>query len=229
MNNTKLRYLLILILFIGIFAAAVIGYNALSKAYVPVQPGLTLTAPSPSGETEAVPDVTDHSPDAPADTPAESPSDASSDGEEDEVNAIEAPDFTVLDAAGNPVSLSDRLADGKPIVLNFWATWCGPCKSELPAFDKAAAEYADRITFMFINLTDGYQETTDGVKSFLTENGYTFPVYFDVNYSAALPYGANSIPLTYFLTSTGLVAGGYMGAMSEEALYSYLEQLLALE
>ena len=135
----------------------------------------------------------------------------------------------MLDADGADVTLADRLADGKPIVLNFWATWCGPCKSELPAFDKAAAEYADELTFMMINLTDGQVETVSGVKTFMEENGYTLPVYFDKKGSASGPYGVSSIPLTYFITSDGVVAGGHMGSMSEETLYNYLGQLLELE
>jgi thiol-disulfide isomerase/thioredoxin len=134
-----------------------------------------------------------------------------------------------MDLDGSMVSLSDRLEDGKPIVLNFWATWCGPCTSELPAFNKAAADYADEITFMMINLTDGQVETVPGVREFLTENGYSLPVYFDKKGSASGPYGASSIPLTYFITSDGMVVGGHMGSMSEETLYNYLDQLLELE
>lgn len=214
MKNSKIKYIVLAVLFVGLFAVAVIGYNALTKVYTPVQNAeLSLPSSSASGDT-----VT---------TEIESETEAEkTEAEEEEVVA---PDFTVLDADGNSVALADRLADGKPIVLNFWATWCGPCKSELPAFDKAAAEYADEITFMLINLTDGYQETVDGVKEFMEENGYTFPVYFDTEYSAAIPYGASSIPLTYFVTSDGIVVGGYMGAMSEETLYSYLGQLLEPE
>ncbi len=215
MKNNKVNYILFAALFVGIFAVAVIVYNALTKNYTPPQTELALPG---SGDTVSA-DL--GSEDAGAVPPEET--------EPTEEEEVIAPDFTVLDADGADVTLADRLADGKPIVLNFWATWCGPCKSELPAFDKAAAEYADRVTFMFINLTDGYQETVDGVKSFMEENGYTFPVYFDTTYSAAIPYGANSIPLTYFVTSDGIVVGGYMGAMPEETLYSYLEQLLELD
>jgi len=211
MKNNKIKYFVFAALFVGIFAAAVIGYNALTKMYTPPQTDLALPG---SGDTVKT-DV---------ETAEGTPQDPAEEAEE-----VIAPDFTVLDADGAEVTLADRLADGKPIVLNFWATWCGPCKSELPAFDKAAAEYADRITFMMLNMTDGYQETVDGVTSFMEENGYTFPVYFDTTYSAAIPYGANSIPLTYFVTSDGVVVGGYMGAMAEETLYSYLEQLLELE
>ena len=168
------------------------------------------------------------------DPPEETPEEPASESEEDvqaaeETEAIFAIDFSVLDVSGQKVSLSDRLAEGKPIVLNFWATWCGPCKSELPSFDKAAAEYADRITFMLLSMPDGYRETVDGVKSFMETNGYTFPVYFDTEYSAAIPYGASSIPLTYFILSSGEIVGGYPGAMSEEILYYCLEKLLELE
>lgn len=211
MKNNKVRYIVFAALFVGLFAVAVIGYNALTKVYTPPQTDLALPG---SGDTVST------------DVETAALSEETEAAEEEEVIA---PDFTVLDMDGADVTLADRLADGKPIVLNFWATWCGPCKSELPAFDKAAAEYADEITFMFINLTDGYQETVDGVKEFMEENGYTFPVYFDTTYSAAIPYGANSIPLTYFVTSDGVVVGGYMGAMAEETLYNYLTQLLELE
>lgn len=212
MKNNKVKYIVFAALFIGLFAIAVIGYNALTKVYTPPQADLVRPG---SGDTVKT--------DVEAAEPSE---ETASEAEEEEVIA---PDFTVLDADGTEITLADRLADGKPIVLNFWATWCGPCKSELPAFDKAASEYADRITFMMLNMTDGYQETVDGVKEFMEDNGYTFPVYFDTNYSAAIPYGANSIPLTYFVTSDGVVVGGYMGAMPEETLYNYLEQLLELE
>jgi len=211
MKNNKIKYIVFAALFLGIFAVAVIGYNALTKMYTPPQTDLALPGSGDTVKTDA-------------ETAEGTPQDPAEEAEE-----VIAPDFTVLDADGAEVTLADRLADGKPIVLNFWATWCGPCKSELPAFDKAAAEYADKITFMMLNMTDGYQETVDGVTSFMEDNGYTFPVYFDTTYSAAIPYGANSIPLTCFVTSGGVVVGGYMGAMAEETLYSYLEQLLELE
>lgn len=70
-----------------------------------------------------------------------------------------APDFIMTDADGNEVSLSDFI--GKPIVLNFWATWCSPCKSELPTFDAAYATYGEDVQFIMLNLTDGYRETVE--------------------------------------------------------------------
>ena len=73
-----------------------------------------------------------------------------------------APDFTVYDAGGMPVKLSDYL--GKPVIVNFWASWCGPCKSEMPEFEEAFKQYGDRIQFMMINLTFG-SETESSAKS----------------------------------------------------------------
>lgn len=216
MKNNKVKYIVFAALFVGLFAVAVIGYNALSKVYTPPQTELALPDGNPA-KTDA--ETSDGE-----DTPSPSEETAEEPAEE-----VIAPDFTVMNTDGDMISLADRLEDGKPIVLNFWATWCGPCKSELPAFDKAAAEYADELTFMMINLTDGQVETVSGVKTFMEENGYTLPVYFDKKGSASGPYGASSIPLTYFITSDGVVAGGHMGSMSEETLYNYLGQLLELE
>lgn len=219
--NSKLKYLVITVLFAGIFAAAVIGYNALSKVYTPPQAELAIpggSTPVKTDDSQDSAETEEIAGDVPEEAPAEEPAEE-----------VPAPDFTIMDLDGSMVSLSDRLEDGKPIVLNFWATWCGPCTSELPAFNKAAADYADEITFMMINLTDGQVETVPGVREFLTENGYSLPVYFDQKGSASGPYGASSIPLTYFITSDGMVAGGHMGSMSEETLYNYLDQLLELE
>lgn len=83
----------------------------------------------------------------------------------------------MLDADGNTVRLSDMF--GKPVVINFWATWCPPCKRELPDFDRLCREYGDRVVFMMVNLTDGRRDTVDGTKKFVSEKGYTFPVYFE--------------------------------------------------
>jgi len=136
-----------------------------------------------------------------------------------------APDFTVLDYNEEQINLSDYY--GKPIVLNFWATWCGPCKSEMPAFDSAYAEYGDEIVFLMINMTDGSRDTVEGAKSFIQEQGYSFPICFDTELSAALTYGAYSIPLTVFINADGTIMTGHSGAMSEGTLNSYINQLIS--
>ncbi|MBQ2998260.1 MAG: TlpA family protein disulfide reductase, partial [Oscillospiraceae bacterium] len=110
-----------------------------------------------------------------------------------------------------------------------WATWCGYCVKEMPAFEKAFAEYGDEVVFMMINVTDGQQETKEDAVEFIEENGFTFPVYYDTDLSATFAYGAYSLPATGFVTESGVFAGGQLGAMSEETLFELIDQLKALE
>ena len=135
-----------------------------------------------------------------------------------------APDFTVLDANGKKTRLSDNF--GKPIVINFWATWCPPCKRELPDFDKLCTEYGDKVVFMMVNLTDGRRDTVDGTKNFVSKNGYTFPVYFDTEYNGADAYNVSSIPQTTFIDANGNVYTTRIGAMNETVIRSYINALL---
>lgn len=131
-------------------------------------------------------------PDMPTDTGADSEAEESPDA---------APDFTVQDGEGNPVKLSDFF--GKPIVLNFWASWCPPCKAELPDFEEAYKKYDGKVVFLMVNMTDNQRETVQVAKDFVSSQGYTFPVYYDVNYQAATVYGVRSIPQTYFISAEG--------------------------
>lgn len=131
-----------------------------------------------------------------------------------------APDFTVLNQKGENVQLSDYI--GKPVVINFWATWCPPCKAELPDFDKACAEYDD-VVFLMVNLTDGSRDTKAVVDAFIAENGYTFPVYYDTAYSAAYAYNVSSIPATYFISADGSVASSHVGMLDYATLVSGIE------
>lgn len=137
---------------------------------------------------------------------------------------IKVPDFTVNDFNNKVVYLSDL--SPKPTVINFWATWCGPCKSELPFFENMFKEYGDKINFMMINLTDGQRETTSLVKSFIEKNNYTFPVYFDTEGNASSLFDLSSIPVTVFIDADGNYKGGRRGAMTENILRSYINILL---
>ena len=113
----------------------------------------------------------------PAVSETEEPGEVTSPDTEDLPQKVFAPDFTVYDADGNEVHLSDFR--GKPVVLNFWASWCGPCKMEMPDLEKAYQEYGDQIQFMLVDLTDGSQETVEKASAFIKEQGYTFPVFYD--------------------------------------------------
>ena len=130
---------------------------------------------------------------------------------EGESAANTAPDFTVYDQEGNGYKLSDFR--GKPVILNFWASWCGPCKSEMPDFEAAYRQYGQAVQFLMVNLTDGYQETVDSASGFVAESGYSFPVFYDTDVDAAQVYGISSVPVTYFID-----AGGYLIAVGQGAL-----------
>lgn len=144
-----------------------------------------------------------------------------------EAAQVAAPDFTVYDAEGGAVHLSDFL--GQPVVLNFWASWCGPCQSEMPAFDALAAEYDDRVAFLMVNLTDGYQETQASAESFIEEQGYTFPVYFDLDADAAATYGVYGIPVTFFIDAQGHAVAQARSAIDEQTLRTGLSMILPEE
>ena len=138
--------------------------------------------------------------------------------------AMPAPDFTVYDREGNPVNFSDF--EGKPVVISFWATWCGYCIKGMPTFEKAVADFGDEIVFMMINVTDGFQETKEKAMNFIAEKGYSFPVYYDMDLSAVSAYGASSLPATVFINAKGEIVHGQLGMMSEENVFGYIEKLL---
>lgn len=133
-----------------------------------------------------------------------------------------APDFTVYDASGNPVKLSDFR--GTPVVLNFWASWCPPCKAEMPDFQAEFEVQGQNVQFLFINLTDGSYETVQTASAYIAQQGYTFPVYFDTAYSAVNAYQVQAIPTTYFISAEGYVVAKFVGAIDREAL----QQAIAL-
>lgn len=133
------------------------------------------------------------------------------------------PDFTVYTEDGEKVTLYEKLE--KPLVLNFWATWCPPCKAEMPAFDALYEEYGEDIEFMMVNLTDGNRDTVDGVKAFLNETGYDFPVYYDSDSVAAYTFGVQSIPMTLFISPDGTLINYHVGAMNEAQLRTALNQM----
>ena len=127
-----------------------------------------------------------------------------------------APDFTMYMQDGTPVKLSDFR--GKPTILNFWASWCGPCKMEMPDLEDAYLEYGDEINFLIVNLTDGTSETVESASGYIESQGYTFPVYYDTAMGGAFAYGVNAIPVTYFLDADGNLVAYYPGAMTADIL-----------
>lgn len=175
--------------------AAVFTYNTLSERFKPE----VLINPSHGS--------------ASADSASE---DVPQDTAEQAAEPIAAPDFTVYDGEGKAVKLSDFF--GTPVVVNFWASWCPPCRSEMPHFDKVFSEEKDGVAFLMVDLSDGQSETVEDGKKYIADNGFTFPVFFDNDQDAAFTYGIRSIPTTLFIDREGNVAAGVEGALEEETL-----------
>ena len=196
--NKNIKYILFALVFVLLMGGAYFAYNKLSEEYKPE-----------ANDSENI-ENTDPEPDeVPENTENE--------------DIVQAPDFTVTDYEGNSVNLSDFF--GKPSVVNFWATWCGPCKMELPDFNALAEEYKDEVVFMMVN-TEGSRNSEDEVKQFVEDAGYTFPVYFDSEYSAYITYGLTSIPRSLFIKPSGEINFAIIGIMDEESLRKNIEDIL---
>ena len=198
--NKKTLLILCLVLALVLIGAGAL-YNSLAGS---VQLGGLATTPP---ETQAPTEIPGEESTEPADThPTDPP-------------ASIAPDFTMLDMEGNEVTLASFF--GKPIVLNFWASWCGPCKMEMPEIQKFYDKYGQEIHFLLVSVDD----SLDAAKSFISDSGYTFPVYFDTTSVGAYTYGASSIPLTFFIDAEGNLTAYYMGAMSESILQQGVDMI----
>ncbi|MBQ8662604.1 MAG: TlpA family protein disulfide reductase [Eubacterium sp.] len=142
---------------------------------------------------------------------------------ENDAAASETPDFTVIDKDGNTVRLSDF--QGKPVILNFWASWCGPCRAEMPDFDEMYAQYGDEIHFVMVNATDGSRETVDSAQAFIEDAGYSFPVYFDTTQEASMTFGAYSLPTTYFIDAAGQPIAYATGTISKDIMLQGIDMI----
>ncbi|MCR4831644.1 MAG: redoxin family protein [Pseudobutyrivibrio sp.] len=152
--------------------------------------------------------------------------------ESEEVGEIlPAEDFTLVDQYGNTHSLSDY--KGKVVFLNFWATWCPPCREEMPYIQELYEEYSGQedpdvviLAVAFPNL--GSETDVEGIKSFLDKNGYTYPVLMDEDASLMLPYYVTAYPTTYMIDPDGNVLGYIPGSMSKETMEDVISQALEL-
>ena len=149
---------------------------------------------------------------------------AESAGETQQEEKTQAPDFTVWDHNGNEVKLSELL-NGKPTVLNFWASTCPPCQMEMPDFHDVYQELGGEVQFLMIDGIGSLGETEEKGKAYIEEQGYTFPVYYDREMEAVMTYGISSFPTTYFIDAEGYLVAGGIGMLSREYLMQGIDMI----
>jgi peroxiredoxin len=133
-----------------------------------------------------------------------------------------APNFTLPDLNGKQIHLTDFL--GKPVLVNFWASWCSPCKSEMPTFQEIYKEFEPQG---FVLLTINNRENRNVVQNFITEKALTFPVLLDIDGSISTKYQVDSLPTTVFVGKDGEIKDiMYGGPISEAYLRIQVEELL---
>lgn len=136
-----------------------------------------------------------------------------------------APDFTLSTPLGQTVTLSEIVneAQGQPVVLNFWASWCAPCRVEMPHFQNASRNYNGRIAFIGVNQGENAQTVTE----FGNEFGITYPLLVDEENEVSRAYSVNSLPTTVFIGPDGVVREVVIGILSQAVLEDRAQTLLA--
>lgn len=144
----------------------------------------------------------------------------------DEVEVVAAPDFTLMDQFGNTHTLSEY--KGKTVFLNFWATWCPPCRGEMPHIQELYEEYGlnqeDVVILGVAAPNIGREGSKKEIITFLNENGYTFPVVMDESSDVFQQYGISAFPTTFMIDESGAVYGYVESAMEKATMHSIIEQ-----
>lgn len=135
-----------------------------------------------------------------------------------------APNFKLETLSGDTVQLSDYR--GKKVLLNFWATWCGPCREEMPAMQKFYDDYADEIEILAVNLNGtSAEKTVNDVQDFINEFDFTYPILLDMDMSVGNEYMVMGLPSTYFIGTDGKIqAPMKMGEMT----YDYMVETMQM-
>lgn len=131
-----------------------------------------------------------------------------------------APDFTFLGEQGHMLMLSDY--QGTPVVLNFWASWCPPCRMEKPFFQQAYDLYGNDVEFLMINV----DEPIEVARGYMDEEGYTFPIYFDEAHEGTAAFETIGVPETFFIDAEGVIRARFMGAINLATIEQGLELIV---
>ena len=143
-----------------------------------------------------------------------------------EIPMVPAPDFTLTDQYGQTHTLSDY--QGKTVFLNFWATWCGPCKMEMPDIQALYEDWDENAGELVVlgvaGPNIGQEGSAEDITAFLEENGYTYPVVMDETGTLFYQYGISAYPTTFMIDTEGNVFGYVQGAVSREVMDDIVEQ-----
>lgn len=132
-----------------------------------------------------------------------------------------APDIALYYLDGSSAALSDYR--GKTVLLNLWATWCGPCVGEMPAFPRLQEEFGDELQIIAVNCGDSF----DTVKQFAEENGYTFPIALDEEYEIMMgTYRTSSIPYTVIIDESGIIRHISVGARDADTMFTQYKEAI---
>jgi len=135
-----------------------------------------------------------------------------------------APDFELQTLDGGTVRLSDLR--GQAVLVNLWATWCPPCRAEMPAIERIYNEYRDEgLVVLAVNMT--YQDTPSNISPFVNEHGLTFPILLDKTNAVGSAYQLRSLPSSFFIDRNGIINEVVIGGpMAEALLRTRVEEIL---
>lgn len=131
---------------------------------------------------------------------------------------VKAPDFELKTLTGESVKLSDL--KGKKVMVNFWATWCPPCKKEMPEMEQFYQESGDQITILAVNIDPQLD-----VQKFVDENNITFPILLDEDDAVNQAYQTLTIPTTYFIDSKGIIQHTFFGSMTLDDMEKWTNKI----
>jgi cytochrome c biogenesis protein CcmG/thiol:disulfide interchange protein DsbE len=134
-----------------------------------------------------------------------------------------APDFTLQTLDGRSITLRDYTAgEGTPVVLNFWATWCPPCRVEMPYFESVNALYAGQVAVLGLNQA----ESAETIADYARDHGLTYPLLVDQDMRVNNLYGVLNLPTTIFIDRNGVVREVLIGTINQGVLVDRIEALL---
>lgn len=188
-----------------------------------------------AGETSAhadAPDIGSSSAQTPetdnGEPSAETSETNSSEAAQSDPDAVPAPDFTLIDQYGNEHTLSDY--KGKTVFLNFWATWCGPCRSEMPEIQELYEKYGeneDELVVLGVATPNlGREDSAEDIAKFLKDQGYTFPTVMDDTGFISAMYGISAYPTTFMIDVNGNVYGYVASALTGDIMESIVQQTM---